>query len=241
MDKVSTSLPSRLTLTEDYIQASVGFRRVDTLKSHLHDLYQDSVVLDSLPPDAVLDMGDLAMLCKTPCNTHPVPRPSSLGDVIHMDIVFGPDVSLGNIHYGLMFSDRATRMTFIYPLQNLTSDIPRQLEYFFAHLGFTPKRLISDFDSKLIGGKARDYLNSLRIHVNAAPAHCQDLNGLVERHWQTLTTMARNWLASAELPASFWFYAVCRAAKVCNYFPIKLEKGSWSTPFELAYKEKPDL
>jgi hypothetical protein len=113
VDKVSTSLPSRLTLTEDYIQASVGFRRVDTLKSHLHDLYQDSVVLDSLPPDAVLDMGDLAMLCKTPCNTHPVPRPSSLGDVIHMDIVFGPDVSLGNIHYGLMFSDRATRMTFI--------------------------------------------------------------------------------------------------------------------------------
>jgi hypothetical protein len=53
--------------------------------------------------------------------------------------------------------------------------------------------------------------------------------------------MARNWLASAELPASFWFYAVCRAAEVCNYFPFKLENGTWSTPFELAYQEKPDL
>ena len=115
------------------------------------------------------------------------------------------------------------------------------MEYFFAHLGFTPKRLISDFDTKLIGGKARDYLNSLRIYVNAALAYRQDRNSLVERHWQTLTMMARNWLASAELPASFWFYAVCRVAEVCNYFPIQSVNGIWSTPFELAYQQKPDL
>jgi hypothetical protein len=28
---------------------------------------------------------------------------------------------------------------------------------------------------------------------------------------------------------------------VCNYFPIHLPDGSWSTPFELAHKIKPDL
>jgi hypothetical protein len=44
-------------------------------------------------------------------------------------------------------------------------------------LGVPPKRLISNF-----GGKAREYLNSLQIHVNAAPAYHQDKNGLVERH-----------------------------------------------------------
>ena len=53
--------------------------------------------------------------------------------------------------------------------------------------------------------------------------------------------MARNWLASAELPSTFWFYAVRRAAEVCNYFPLKLEDGSYTTPFELAHKTKPDL
>jgi len=53
--------------------------------------------------------------------------------------------------------------------------------------------------------------------------------------------MARNWLASAELPPSFWFYAVRRAAEVCNYFPFKLEGGNFSTPFQLAHHEKPDL
>jgi hypothetical protein len=101
--------------------------------------------------------------------------------------------------------------------------------------------LISDFDTKLIGGRAREYLNSLKIHVNAAPANRQDKNGLAERHWQTLIAMARNWLASAELPAKFWFYAVKRAAEVCNYFPMKLETGNWTTPFELAHRTKPDL
>jgi hypothetical protein len=64
---------------------------------------------------------------------------------------------------------------------------------------------------------------------------------LAERHWQTIVSMARNWLASAELPSSFWFYAVCRAAEVCNYFPIPLEDGSLSTPFELVHNLKPDL
>jgi len=53
--------------------------------------------------------------------------------------------------------------------------------------------------------------------------------------------MARNWLASAELPSSFWFYAVKRAAEVCNYFPMFMDDGKISTPFELAHHSKPDL
>jgi hypothetical protein len=74
------------------------------------------------------------------------------------------------------------------------------------------------------------------VHVNAAPPYSQDKNGLSERHWQTLVSMSRNWLASAELPSSFWFYAVRRAAEVCNYFPFKCEDGSFLTPFEMAHQ-----
>jgi hypothetical protein len=94
---------------------------------------------------------------------------------------------------------------------------------------------------KLIGGRAREYLNSLLIHVNAAPAYRQDKNGLVERHWQTMVSMARNWLASAELPGIFWYFAVRRAAEICNYFPYHLEDGTCTTPFQLAHGSKPDL
>ena len=130
-DKVSVPLPSRLTFTEDFIRASVGFRHIDSIKQHLSTLYQDTISLDALPSDAVMDLGDCATLRKSPRNTIPVDRPSQFGDVIHMDIVFGPDISIGNIHYGLLFTDRYSRMTFIYPLQNLTFDIKKQLETFF--------------------------------------------------------------------------------------------------------------
>ncbi|MFN9979868.1 MAG: hypothetical protein ACK53Y_08140, partial [bacterium] len=64
---------------------------------------------------------------------------------------------------------------------------------------------------------------------------------MVERHWQTMVSMARNWLASSELPTCFWFHAVKCAVEVCNYFPLRLEDGSFTTPFELAYAQKPDL
>jgi hypothetical protein len=37
------------------------------------------------------------------------------------------------------------------------------------------------------------------------------------------------------------YYAVKHAAEVCNYFPIKLDNGEWTTPFTLAHKVKPDL
>jgi hypothetical protein len=50
-------------------------------------------------------------------------------------------------------------MTYLYPLQNLTSNIQKQMEAFFAHIGVVPHRLISDFDLTLIGGKAREYLS----------------------------------------------------------------------------------
>jgi hypothetical protein len=190
VDKPATSLPSQITFTEDFLHASVGFCQVDTIKSLLATLYQDTVLLDSSPADAVLDLGDLSNLRKSSRNTMPVLHPKSFGNVLHMDIVFGPDIAIGNAHYGLLFTDRLSRMTYIYPLQNLTSDIRKQLEAFFAHLGFLPKCLITDFDTILIGGKAREYLNGLLIHVNAAPAYCQDKNGLAECHWQTIIAMA---------------------------------------------------
>jgi len=127
---------------------------------------------------------------KKPHCTKLVPRPECFADNMHMDIIFGPEISVGNVHYDLLFTDRFSQMTYLYPLQNLTTDIPKQLEAFFAHIGTVPCCLISDFDLKLIYGKAREYINSLLVHINAAPSYHQDKNGLAERHWQTMVNMA---------------------------------------------------
>ena len=186
VDKVSSSLPNKMLMSEDYIKSSVGFRRIDTLRKHFSSLYSDNVVFDNTPPDAFIDAGELATMRKKDRNTIPVTRPLHFADVFHMDIVFGPEISIGNIHYGLLFTDRFSRMTYLYPLQNLTTDIKKKMETFFAHIGCVPKRLVSDFDTKLIGGQAREYLNSLLIHVNASPSNRQD------KKWSCRTPLANN-------------------------------------------------
>lgn len=195
VDKPSSSLPSVMIFSEDFIKSCVGFRKIDMLKCHFHTLYQPSIKLGNTPADVVLDPGNLATMKKKPQSTTLVVHPLYFADVIHMDIVFGLEISVGNIHYGLLFTDQYSRMTYLYPLHNLTTDIPKQLQAFFAHIGHPPKCLITDFDLKLIGGKARELLNNMLIHVNAAPSYRQDKNGLIWCHWQTIVSMGRNWLA----------------------------------------------
>jgi hypothetical protein len=142
VDKPSSSLPKFVSMTEDYLRACVGYRRIDTLKKNLISLYQPTITLDNTPPDAISDPGYYATFRKKDRNTTPVPRPEKFGDVFHIDMVFGPEISIGNVHYGLICVDRFSRMTYVYPLQNLTSDIQKQLESLFAHLGMIPKRII---------------------------------------------------------------------------------------------------
>jgi len=123
VDEPSSSLLKNILMTEDYLRSCVGFRRIDTLRQQLKHLYQNTIKLDNMPPDAVHDQGYFATLKKKDRNTTPVPRPLQFGDVIHLDIVFGPEVSVGNVHYALICVDCFSRMTYIYPLQNLTTDI----------------------------------------------------------------------------------------------------------------------
>jgi hypothetical protein len=90
VDKASTSLPKKVLMSEDSLRASLGFRRVDSIRRHFRNLYQDTIAFDPTPADAVLDPGDFATMHKTDCNTSPVPRPLAFGEMMHIDIVFGP-------------------------------------------------------------------------------------------------------------------------------------------------------
>jgi hypothetical protein len=101
VEKPSSSLPTTISMSEDHLCASVGFHRVDTLKRNFQTLCQDYVKLDSTPADAGFDSGNLATMKKKDCNTTPVPRSLQFADIMHIDIVFGPDIAIGNIHYGL--------------------------------------------------------------------------------------------------------------------------------------------
>ena len=112
-------------------------------------------------------------------------------DKVHMDIVFGDCVALGGYRYALILVDVATRYCWIYGMSSLTSNhVISALEAFRADANGVPKKFHSDFDKKLIGGKALKWILNNKSHVITAPAGHQSSNGLVECTWRTVVQMA---------------------------------------------------
>ena len=80
-------------------------------------------------------------------------------------------------------------------MNSLTStEIIAALEAFQESAGGTPKRFHSNFDKKLIGGRALKWIREQKSKIIAAPAGRQSSNGLVERTWRTIVTMARAYI-----------------------------------------------
>ena len=73
----------------------------------------------------------------------------------------------------------------------------------------------------------------------SSPPYRQHQNGLVERQWQSILAMSRNWLKSSMLPTKYWYFAVKRAVEISNIMPTK-HKSKITTPYELVYNKKPD-
>jgi len=91
-----------------------------------------------------------------------------------------------------------------------------------------------------MGSEIRQYIHEHQGHIESAPPHLQNQNGLCERNWRELLKMARNWLVSALLPSKFWYHALKRATEISNYLPIKINDRI-TTPHELVYRKKVDM
>jgi hypothetical protein len=157
-----------------------------------------------------------------------------------MDIGFGPCTAIGGIKYTLLFVDKKSRYKLVYGLKNLKSSLLKAMKKFLTDCGTKPSILRTNFDSKLMGGQVGDLLESNKIKVQSSPPYRQHQNGLVERHWQTVVSMARNWLTSSLLPSRFWFFAIKRACEVCNILPTS-HMDSITTPHTLQFGTKVDL
>ena len=107
----------------------------------------------------------------------PIKKRRKYLDKVHLDIVFGDCMSLGGFRYALLLIDVATRYTWLYGLQTVSSgDIIFALDAFRADAGAYPKKFHADFDQKLIGGAALCYINK-HSKIIAALARRQSSNG----------------------------------------------------------------
>eukprot|EP00956_Cyclotella_meneghiniana_P020999 scaffold37679_cov76-Cyclotella_meneghiniana.AAC.13 len=184
-------------------------------------------------------LGDYATMNK-PDKGKPLTKPRKYLDKVHMDIVFGDCLSLGGYRYALLLVDVATRYCWIYGMQALTSnEIISCFEQFVSAAGDVPKCFHSDFDKKLIGGKALRWIQEHKSRIIASPSQRQSSNGLVERTWQTLVRMARAYITEKQVGREFWFYAVKHSALMINQVPGRLGR-KLTSPFELVHGVKPD-
>ena len=133
-----------------------------------------------------------------------------------------------------------TRYCWIYRISSLSStSITSEIEHFKVDAGRLPHRFHSDFDRKLIGGNALQWILSNGSNIIAAPAGRQSSNRLVERTWITLTQMAQAFIAEKQVGREFWYFAVLHVAMMLNQVPGRL-RLKLTTPFELVRNSKPD-
>ena len=240
IDKPQDVDSSSKTITVEELRKCIGYRNTDNLLPHLKSCFQNNFHVSSIDREPVLDLGETSTIDKTRIPTSPVQLPKNFGDVMHCDIGYGCNAGLSGIRYALFVVDRATRYKYVYPIKSLKDDILPAFQSLVKDMGFAPKKIMTDFDHKLMGESVELYFTPLGTTIESAPPKHQHKNGLVERNWRTVIRMARSWLSSALLPSSFWYHAVKRAIEVTNYLPVTLN-GITTTPFEVVHHHKPDI
>ena len=239
VDKPLSTSTANASYSVDQIRKGFGFKNVNSFLNELKTTSKKfSISTEDREP--VLDIGEAATMDKPRRNTTPLPLPTSCGDIVHMDIVFGSGQSIKGYKYALFFVDRATRHKYVYPMKDLKKDIIPSIKSFIKDIGTQISILRTDFDAKLIGKQVQDFFLDCKTRLETASPDEQNQNGLCERNWRSILRMARSWLTSALLPSEFWWYAIKRAVEVSNYVPIKID-NKLTTPHEQVYHQKVDL
>ena len=203
-DKPLSSIAKEVSFTYDQFHRRFGFWNIHKILPIIKSACKHNFHIYSTNTEPIQDIGAFSTVDKSKRNTTPVDLPPKFGDTMHMDIVLGAKTAINGIEYGLFIVDRATRYKTILPLKNLTSDILFQLQKFCHEIGFVPRKFIADCDNKLFSLTIQTWLLENNSSVTVAPEGKQRQNSLCERNWRTVLRMARRWIASSLLPASFW-------------------------------------
>ena len=204
-EKVNPATKAKIHMTKDDLSQSIGFLKPDKFKKNLKSLGDGNFSVSQLERNPKLDPGETASIKAMRRNTKAESPATAYSDLWHMDIGYGPCRSIGGYSHTLLFVDSASRYQYVYPLKNLTTSLLKNVKRFFKDCKTKPKTIRTDFDNTLISGKVAEYIEETQqVDLEAAPPHRQHQNGLVERAWQTIVSMARNWLTSSLLPSKYW-------------------------------------
>ncbi|KAM1321329.1 hypothetical protein PS2_014022 [Malus domestica] len=162
--------------------------------------------------------------------------------LIHTDVC-GPmsTTSRGGFSYYITFTDDHSRFGYVYLMKYKSESFEKFKEFkneVEKHTGKQIKTLRSDRGGEYLSNEFLDYLKECGIISQWTPPGTPQLNGVSERRNRTLMNMVRSMMSSADLPVTFWGYALYTAAYLLNRVP---SKSVPQTPYEIWHGRKPSL
>ncbi|KAM2008534.1 hypothetical protein ACFX16_003413 [Malus domestica] len=169
-------------------------------------------------------------------------RATEILGLIHTDVC-GPmsTTSRGGFSYYITFTDDHSRFGYVYLMKYKSESFERFKEFkneVEKQTGKQIKILRSDRGGEYLSNEFLDYLKECGIISQWTPPGTPQLNGVSERRNQTLMNMVRSMMSSADLPVTFWGYALYTATYLLNRVP---SKSVSQTPYEIWHGRKPSL
>ncbi|KAM2111916.1 hypothetical protein ACFX1R_014483 [Malus domestica] len=147
-------------------------------------------------------------------------RATEILGLIHTDVC-GPmsTTSRGGFSYYITFTDDHSRFGYVYLMKYKSESFERFKEFkneVEKQTGKQIKTLRSDRGGEYLSNEFLDYLKECGIVSQWNPPGTPQHNGVSERRNRTLMNMVRSMMSSANLPVTFWRYALYTAAYLLN-------------------------
>ena len=139
----------------------------------------------------------------------------------------------GGFYYFITFTDDFSRYRYVYLLKNKSESFDKFKEYkaeVEKQIGGSIKTLRSDRGGEYLSQEFKSFLKECGIVSQLTPPGTPQWNGVYERRNRTLLDMVRSMMSLADLPISFWGYALDTASYTLNRVPTKTVQ---KTPYEI--------
>ena len=183
----------------------------------------------------------LGKMAKAPFTGHSE-RAKDLLELVHTDVCGPMNINdRGNYQYFITFTDDFSRYGYVYLMKHKSESFEKFKEFqneVQNQLDKKIKTLRSDRGGKYLSQAFNDHLRECGIVSQLTPPETPQWNGMSERRNRTLLDMVRSMMSHADLPPSFWGYALETSAFTLNRCPSKsVEK----TPYEMWTGKVPNL
>lgn len=169
-------------------------------------------------------------------------RATELLGVIHTDVC-GPmsTEARGGYRYFITFTDDMSRYGYVYLMSHKSESFEKFKEFqneVETQSGKKIKALRSDRGGEYLSHEFDHHLKNCGIVTQLSTPGTPQLNGVSERRNRTLLDMVRSMMSFADLPLSFWGYALTTAVLTLNRTPSRTVD---KTPYEIWTGKIPKL